>query len=146
METEDTRRYSMIKRLRKLAFAAAGVVALAGLAIGIVAAQTDEGATPTCGFGHLGPHVEDVAGLLQLTPEELRDRLAGGESPAQVAQAQGVGREELKQFLLDQTEERVAEMVAEGDIDQAFADELLQGPSEGLDEVIDREGLPLCAY
>jgi hypothetical protein len=169
-----------MNKLWKLALVAAAVLALAGVAIGVVAAQTDETATPSptaaagdgatatpeataepeatpeddaskdgeptdsgrvCGFGHFAA-LDDVAGFLGLSADALRDRLAGGESLAQVAEAQGSSRDELKQFLLDRAEERVAEKVAEGRIDQAEADEKLERFSANLDELIDREGLP----
>jgi hypothetical protein len=94
------------------------------------------------GFGHLGAGLDDLAGLLEMSVDDLRAALADGQSLAQIAEAQGVGADKLTTFLLGELEARLAEAVESGKIDQARADEMLAGAPERIDQLINHEGLP----
>ena len=89
------------------------------------------------GPGH-GMHVEQIAEFLGLTSQDVIMAKQDGQSLAQIAEANGVSAAELAAFLLSQIEERVAAALAEGKIDQARADELLQNAPERIDQMINR--------
>ena len=96
------------------------------------------------GGGHGSRHgcgrqaVQQVAEFLGLTPEDVIAAKQDGQSLAQIAEANGVGAAELAAFLLSQIEERVADALAEGKIDQARADEVLENAPERIDQKINR--------
>lgn len=102
------------------------------------------------GFHH-GPHrgahvVGEVADFLAIEPQVVRDGLENGQSLAQIAAANGKTRDELKAFLLSETEAYVTQMVENGRITQERADEILANAPARVDELIDREGLPLRPF
>jgi len=95
--------------------------------------------------GHMGQmrgHLmkAEVAEFIGITPEELRDAVVGGQSVAQVAEANGVSAADLAAYLLDELTTRVNEAVADGKIDQARADEILANAPAKIDEKINRVG------
>jgi len=92
-----------------------------------------------------GVVLDDVAQFLGVDEAAVRDALEGGQSLAQVAEANGKSRDELRSFLVGQVQQRLGEKVADGDITQERADELLAEFSDRVDELIDREGLPAPA-
>jgi polyhydroxyalkanoate synthesis regulator phasin len=95
------------------------------------------------GRGHrLGAVLETAAGALGITVEELRTALAGGQSLAGVAEAQGVQRQALVDALVAAANARVDEHLAEGDITQEQADARRAEVAERVDALVDREGLP----
>jgi DNA-binding phage protein len=117
----------------------------------IIRERIAEGGFPFFGLpGHhrfgLGPgcgvNLEETAEFLGTTVTELRDALAEGQSLAQVAEAQGVSREDLVAFLIGEVEERLNEAVANERITQEEADEKLASAAERIEELVDREGLP----
>ncbi len=87
-------------------------------------------------------HGADIAEFIGVTPEELRAAIEGGQSLVQVAEANGVSEQALTDYLLGETEAKLAEAVESGKIDQATADEKLAGAAEKIAETINREGLP----
>lgn len=129
--------------------------ALAGLVSdgSITQAQADEVATVLAEQlprgGHRGPggghggHLDAAAEAIGTTVEELRTALEGGQSLAQVAESKGVSRDDLVAALVAEAEEHLAEHVANGDITQAQADERKADLAERVDELVDREGLPM---
>ncbi len=97
--------------------------------------------------GHHGHHrgfgaKMEVAEFIGITPEELRDAVVGGQSAAQVADANGVSAADLAAHLLNELTTKVDEAVANGRLDQARADEILANAPEKIDEMINRVGAP----
>jgi len=96
---------------------------------------------------HRGAHVVgEVAEFLGVEPQVVLDGLENGQSLAQVAEANGKSRDELKTFLLDEIEEYTARMVENGRITQERAAEIRENASARIDELIDREGLPFRPF
>lgn len=96
---------------------------------------------------HRGAHaVGEVAEFLAVEPQVVLDGLESGQSLAQIAEANGKTRDELKTYLLDEIEEYTARMVENGRITQERADEILANAPARVDELIDREGLPLRPF
>ncbi len=84
----------------------------------------------------------EVAEFIGVTPEELREAVQGGQSVAQVAEANGVTAEALAEYLLGEVQTHVAQALEDGKIDQAKADEILANAPARIEEMINREGLP----
>ncbi len=76
------------------------------------------------GFGR-GVASEALTDLLGLDAQELRQQLLDGATLAEIATAQGVEVQAVIDELVDELEERVANAVENGRIDQAEADEKL---------------------
>ncbi|MDZ4277921.1 MAG: hypothetical protein U1B78_02155 [Dehalococcoidia bacterium] len=109
--------------------------------------RIESGEAPFFPIGGHGPHhgralFGEVAEFLGLDVEDVFQALQDGQSLAQIAQAQGVSAEDLTQFLLDEIQEYVNQMLEDGKIDQARADEILSNAPERVEELINREGLP----
>lgn len=97
------------------------------------------------GFAHGlcgGANLEDLAGFLGVEASVVRDGLENGQSLAQIAEANGKTRDELKSFLLSSITDKVNQAVADGKITQERADEKLENFSARLDDLIDRQGAP----
>jgi hypothetical protein len=75
-------------------------------------------------FGH-GVASDDLADLLGLDPQDLREQLRDGATLAEIALAQGVAPQEVVDELVGELEERVGNAVENGRLDQAEADERL---------------------
>lgn len=95
-------------------------------------------------FGHhhfgFGPMWGDeLAEFLGVTVDQLGDALRDGQSLAEIAEANGKSRQELIDFLVGQVEEKLNERVADNEISQERADELLQRFREKVEELIDAE-------
>ena len=76
------------------------------------------------------------AELLGLERSELREAIAGGQTLADVAAAQGVDTQELVDALVDAAEERVATALENGRIDQERADEILADATEKAEDLV----------
>jgi len=86
---------------------------------------------------------ERIAEFLGISEEQLREELAAeGATLATVAEAHGKSRDELKAFLEGEARARLDELVADGHIEQAAADKMLERFREHLDAVIDAEMPP----
>ena len=90
----------------------------------------------------LGATLEDIAGFLGVDRQVIVDGLQNDQSLAQIAEANGSSREELRAYLLSQLEERVNNAVANDKIDQDRANEILQNAPDRIDQLIDRVGRP----
>lgn len=93
------------------------------------------------GRGHgarLDPAV--VAEAAGATVEELRAAHEAGRTLAQLAQENGVSKEQLVQRLVDKAEERLAAEVTAGRLTQAQADEKQAGLTERITAMVDRVG------
>ena len=94
------------------------------------------------GFGHgLGPRVlggyfDAAAEYLGLTADALRTRLADGKTLAQIAEAEGKSVDGLKQALVADAKQRLAEAVKDGKLTEAQAADMLEGYSERIDALV----------
>jgi hypothetical protein len=93
------------------------------------------------GLGHHGGrglhHLDAAAEYLGLTEAELRTRLAGGQTLAQVAQAEGKTVDGLVAALVADEKAELDEAVADGRITQDRADEHLAQAEERLRALVD---------
>ncbi|MGF1646098.1 MAG: hypothetical protein ACFCVF_04145 [Kineosporiaceae bacterium] len=120
-------------------------------------AETLDEALPQRGSGGPGGHaghgghegrgvglaLDEAAGLLGITADELLVELREGQSLTAVAEAQGVEVDTLVDGLVTAAEERIAERVADGDITQEEADERLTEVEERVTALVEQEDLPL---
>ena len=107
--------------------------------------RIESGEAPLFPFGHHGRHhgggpmlKGDVADFLSMTPRELFDALKGGQTLAQVAEAQGISVDDLKAHLLQEITDNVNQAVENGRITQERADEILANAGERIDNMINR--------
>ena len=95
------------------------------------------------GFGRGGPggalrvSHQGLAEFLGITPQQLRTEVQG-KSLAQVAQAHGKTRDQLKQFIVSSAQTRLAEAVRTGRLTQQQADRMLDELNRNLDQMVDR--------
>lgn len=91
------------------------------------------------GFG-IGIHAggEDLATFLGIATDQLRQELRGN-SLAQVAANHGKSRDELKQFLAGEFQERLTQGQTNGRINDEQAARMLTEFNARLDQMIDRE-------
>lgn len=83
-----------------------------------------------------------VAAFLGLQPQELKTQLGAGKSLAQIAQAKGKSRDDLKSFLTNEAKTRLSAAVTAGRLTQAQADQMLAKMTANLDQMIDRVAQP----
>jgi hypothetical protein len=91
------------------------------------------------GFGLGFPEgLSSLADLLGIPEDQLRDELAAeGATLASVAEAHGKSRDELKAFLTDNLDEKLAQAVDSGKLTQETADDIRARMAEALDKIID---------
>jgi hypothetical protein len=97
------------------------------------------------GFGHgfkVGANLEEVAEFLGVERDVVIEGLSNDQSLAQIAEANGTSRDALVAFLTEQVTERVSEALADGQITQERADEILANSDERINDLVDRQGLP----
>jgi len=96
------------------------------------------------GRGELGTSlqsiIQSVAGKLNLTPQQIQDQLKSGKSLADIASAQGVSRDDLKNTITTAVDTQVDKAVSDGKITQAQGDKIKTALSSKLDQLIDRTG------
>jgi hypothetical protein len=114
----------------------------------LAAAASSEtpGAGPSFTFGAgpdgagliIGGASEEFAAFLGISLDELESELSEeGATPASVAEAHDRTREELKTFYTEQQQAQLGEAVAAGDMSQEDADQMLEGLSSRIDDIID---------
>ena len=86
--------------------------------------------------------VGEVAEFLGIEPKDVLDGLQNGQSLAQIAEANGKTRDELKNYLLEELTDKVNQAVENGRVTHERADEILANAPDRIDQQIDREGLP----
>lgn len=97
-------------------------------------------------LGLLGPPAggvnrEALAAFLGIDVAQLQTELqADGATLATVAEAHEKSRDELKAFLRERTQERLDALVADGDLTQERADDILARFDQSADELIDLPG------
>jgi hypothetical protein len=89
-------------------------------------------------FPGLQVEMKAIADFLGMTPQELGQELRSGKSLAQVAQAKGKSRDELKAFLVNQAKTRLDKAVADGKLTRERADAMLKRFEQQVDQLIDR--------
>jgi len=90
------------------------------------------------GFGHFG-NFEAAAPYLGLTMAELRDRIANGDTLAEIAKAEGKSVDGLVQTLIDAAEERIDDAVADDRLTEDRAAELKEGLEERITDLVNGE-------
>lgn len=70
--------------------------------------------------------LDSQADILGLTAEELGNRLEAGESFPDIANAQGLTKEDIRAAMLESAKAHLAEKIASGEITQEEADEKLK--------------------
>lgn len=109
-------------------------------------AKTNHTADGRNGFGKLGLGGEfvgkentDLLALLKLEAEELREALKAGKSLADVAEAQGVDKQEIVNLLLKQRADKLEKQVAAGKLTKKQADKLRESANERIEKQVERE-------
>ncbi|OPX86813.1 MAG: hypothetical protein A4E53_02845 [Pelotomaculum sp. PtaB.Bin104] len=96
------------------------------------------------GFGFLGGkggpygrgpglNLEQMAGVLGMTAEELKAELDAGKKFEDIANAQGLTMEQFKEKMKEARQAEIAQAVADGKLTQAQADEMLQRIEQNRD-------------
>jgi polyhydroxyalkanoate synthesis regulator phasin len=104
-----------------------------------------EGARPDHGFGHggfaFGPggDLSTLADSLGIEEDELRSELEDGKTIAEIAEEQGVDVQDVVDAIVAAQQERLDEAVADGDLTQEQADELLAGAEERVTAFVNGE-------
>lgn len=86
-------------------------------------------------FGHPG-HLDAAAAYLGVDEAELRERLSGGESLADVAEAEDKSVDGLVQTLVKAAKQRLDEAVADGRLTQDRADALAEGLDARITDLV----------
>ena len=92
------------------------------------------------GFVHAVKSVlSAAAGVIGISEDDLKDELRG-KSLAEIADDNGVDRDELKEGLIEELEDAIEKAQADGKITKEQADRLTKGLNEHIDQIIDHEG------
>jgi len=89
------------------------------------------------GFGLRAGFGEEVAEVLELTVDDLRTRLQGGESLADIAEAEGVDVQAVVDAVVAVHQEHLDEAVADGRITQEQADERAATLEEHAQDIVE---------
>jgi polyhydroxyalkanoate synthesis regulator phasin len=89
-------------------------------------------------FGHFGK-LDAAATYLGLTEAELRERLANGDTLAEVAKAEGKSVDGLVQALVKAARKTIDDAVADGRLTQARANELKADLEERITDLVNGE-------
>jgi hypothetical protein len=96
-------------------------------------------------FGHFhrggpplfGEKLSAAADYLGLTEAELRTKLNTGQTLADIAKARGKSVGGLKQAILDEAEKKLDQLVEDGELTQAEADDMLARLKSHIDDLVD---------
>ncbi len=83
---------------------------------------------------------QSAAEIVGLPVEELRERIAGGESLLEVAQSQGISEEDLKADLSEKLTADISEAINNGNMTQERANQVLENLDEMIERAINHEG------
>jgi hypothetical protein len=97
------------------------------------------------GFGHFrggppflfGEKLSTAAEYLGLTEAQLRTKLNGGQTLAEVAKAQRKSVDGLKQAILDQTRSKLDQLVEDGELMQDEADAMYERFQSHIDDLVE---------
>ncbi len=73
-------------------------------------------------------HLEHKAELLGMSVEELKKQLDAGKTPKEIAEAQGLTKEEMKKRHEELRQKHLDQMVADGKLTKEKAEELAKNP------------------
>lgn len=104
-----------------------------------VAEHLADGFRPGGRGGHRGPNFGALAEFLGMDGEDFRAALQEYDTLADLAAANGSSADEVIDFLVTQAEERLAQAVEDGKIDQAEADEKLAEITDKITEMVNSE-------
>lgn len=104
-------------------------------------------AMPERGFGHHmdhgpGPRIfggVDLAEVLGISQDELRDAFSAGQTIAEIAEANGIDVNDVIDALVEANEQRLAEAIEEGRLTQEQADERSQEATERITDLVNGE-------
>jgi hypothetical protein len=88
------------------------------------------------GVHGVGADISAAADYLDLSVDELRERLARGESLADVAEAQSKPIDGLKDVMIDAAEKRLDEAVDDGSLTEEHAKTMLERLRSRIDEIV----------
>jgi polyhydroxyalkanoate synthesis regulator phasin len=96
-------------------------------------------------FGHFhrggpslfGEKLSAAADFLGLTQAELRTKLNDGRTLANIAKARGKSVDGLKQAILDEAGKKLDQLVEDGELTRAEADEMLARMKSHIDDLVD---------
>jgi hypothetical protein len=96
-------------------------------------------------FGHFhragpplfGEKLSAAADYLGLSEAEVRTKLNTGQTLANIAKARGKSVDGLKQAILDEAEKKLDQLVEDGELTQAEADEMLARLKSHIDDLVD---------
>ena len=103
---------------------------------------TGERADMFRGMGRAPRFAEAASDYLGLSVSQIFERLANGQSLAQMAKAQGKSVEGLKNAIVDGAEADLAKKVDEGWLTDQQRDSILKLVRSSIDEIVNHEGLP----
>jgi Arc/MetJ-type ribon-helix-helix transcriptional regulator len=83
-----------------------------------------------------GERLSSAAEYLGVTEAELRTKLNGGQTLAQIAKAQGKSVEGLEDAILKATKAKLDELVTEGELTEKEADEMYDRLQSHLDDLV----------
>ena len=86
-----------------------------------------------------GPALDAMAEAIGIDAEELRTALEDGQTPAEVAEANGVSRADLVDAIVADITAHIEEHVADGGLTQAEADERLADVEANAELIVDGE-------
>jgi polyhydroxyalkanoate synthesis regulator phasin len=84
-----------------------------------------------------GEKLSGAADYLGLTEAELRTKLSAGRTLADIAKARGKSVDGLKQAILDEAEEKLDQLVEDGELTRAEADQMLARMKSHIDDLVD---------
>lgn len=84
-----------------------------------------------------GEKFSGAADYLGLTQAELRTKLNAGRSLADIAKARGKSVDGLKQAILDEAEKKLDQLVEDGELTRAEADQMLARMKTHIDDLVD---------
>lgn len=104
------------------------------------AAPADGQAPADCdGQGRHGPPLDALAEAIGIDAEELRTALEDGQTPAEVAEANGVSRAELVDAIVADMNEHLDQAVEDGHLTEAEAEERRADAQEHAEAIADGE-------
>lgn len=99
--------------------------------------QLDEGQDQE---GCNGERAQALADAIGISVDDLMAAREAGQTPAEIAEDNGVAREDLVDTLVQARQERLAEAVESGDLTQEEADEKAADIEEHVNALVDGEG------
>ena len=102
-------------------------------------APADDAARPEGCEGRHGPGLEAMADAIGIDVEDLRTALQDGQTPAEVAEANGVSRADLIDALVADITDHIEQGVEDGHLTQDEADQRLADVEANAGSIVDGE-------